>query len=395
MSTPPPMLDAHIIVANKLRAMIGSNQYQSLKLPTERELSRQFGEGVRTIRKALELLAREGLLSRRQGSGTYINRHKPIPLIADVRRTHMLCYVSGTGSEWSIGNFFNQLMIATQAEANRLGYVTVMASIQDGKVPMPVKLQKVDGVVFAGTYYQRRDRPQFTLEDIASNNTFITRVVEAGLPVVAVSNPTDCQTVHRVMPDYDFAIREALIHLRSLGHRRVSVFGGPRHWPAFSHRIDSFLRQAHLLGMAAGEEVVAAYPTWTYLDKTATIDCVKQHLLKPGPRPTAGIVISGAPGIALAGINAAGLSCPHQFSLMAFADTRRDEQLRPINFGSDEEVPPGMSTLDMPVAELAHAAVTRLTDVISGKIIPHEMRDILVPLNLTLGTSIAPVNASP
>ncbi|MCL1629857.1 GntR family transcriptional regulator [Roseibaca sp. V10] len=41
-------------------------------LPSERQLSEQLGVSRVTVRKALELLMREGVLSRKQGSGTFV-----------------------------------------------------------------------------------------------------------------------------------------------------------------------------------------------------------------------------------------------------------------------------------------------------------------------------------
>ncbi len=57
----------------KLRGAIDNEQLSPEKpLPAEREMAELFGVSRITIRKALEELVREGLLSRRQGSGTFI-----------------------------------------------------------------------------------------------------------------------------------------------------------------------------------------------------------------------------------------------------------------------------------------------------------------------------------
>lgn len=44
------------------------------KLPTERALADEFGVGRRAVRRALEVLETEGLIWRRQGSGTYVGQ---------------------------------------------------------------------------------------------------------------------------------------------------------------------------------------------------------------------------------------------------------------------------------------------------------------------------------
>ena len=45
------------------------------RLPSEPELAAQFGVSRGTVRQALTILQQEGIISRRQGSGTYANKH--------------------------------------------------------------------------------------------------------------------------------------------------------------------------------------------------------------------------------------------------------------------------------------------------------------------------------
>src|SRR4029450_6112071 len=44
-------------------------------LPNERDLAQTFGGGVGTMRRALQILEREGVLARRQGSATFASEH--------------------------------------------------------------------------------------------------------------------------------------------------------------------------------------------------------------------------------------------------------------------------------------------------------------------------------
>ncbi len=343
-----------------------------------------------TVRKALELLAVEGIITRRQGSGTYISRPNQTPALGGSRRTHLLCYLSGTGTESYIGNFFNRLMLAVQAEVERAGYATVLAGVQAGKVPMPVLKQKVDGIIFAGTYQSRSTPGQFTRENIRENNEFITKVVEAGLPVVAISNPTDCQTVYRVSPDYDAALAAALTSLKELGHHRIGVFGGPRVWPAFGQRIDAFLRQTALLGLESGEHLVCTYPFWAYQNPHRAVEVVRDHL-RGGLGITAGIAVAGAPALVQEGIAAAGLRCPGEFSLIAFSDMPQPKPGQPLFVDPDDAIADaGISMITMPIEAMARQAVQRLIALLEGRSFTTDQRDILVPLPYNPSTSLAP-----
>lgn len=61
-------------LADRLRRLILDGQYQpGQQLPTERELAEQSAASRITVRHALQVLADEMLVERRQGSGTYVS----------------------------------------------------------------------------------------------------------------------------------------------------------------------------------------------------------------------------------------------------------------------------------------------------------------------------------
>lgn len=73
-------------VAEQLRTGILSGQLApGMRLPTERELCTEYGVSRITIRQALSLLEDEQLITRRQGSGTYVRQCpvRRIPLMID------------------------------------------------------------------------------------------------------------------------------------------------------------------------------------------------------------------------------------------------------------------------------------------------------------------------
>jgi DNA-binding FadR family transcriptional regulator len=75
----------------QLRSLIRSSGLEDDgKLPTERALSDALGVSRRAVRRALEVLQAEGLIWRRQGSGTYVG---PRP---DQWNSHIEALVAGT-----------------------------------------------------------------------------------------------------------------------------------------------------------------------------------------------------------------------------------------------------------------------------------------------------------
>lgn len=64
-------------LANILRSSIQDNHNNSYKLPTEQALCNRYGISRQTVRKALSILVEEGLIEKRQGSGSYAASYQP------------------------------------------------------------------------------------------------------------------------------------------------------------------------------------------------------------------------------------------------------------------------------------------------------------------------------
>jgi DNA-binding LacI/PurR family transcriptional regulator len=68
-------------VAEHLRAEVAAGS-PGARLPTEASLAKRFGVSVNTLREALSVLAREGLIDRRHGCGTFIVSPRPAQHVA-------------------------------------------------------------------------------------------------------------------------------------------------------------------------------------------------------------------------------------------------------------------------------------------------------------------------
>jgi GntR family transcriptional regulator len=74
----------YVQLAELLRARIGRGQWSAgERLPSLDELGREFDVARVTVRQAIDVLAREGLVSPEQGRGTFVTQRKP-----DKRRLH-------------------------------------------------------------------------------------------------------------------------------------------------------------------------------------------------------------------------------------------------------------------------------------------------------------------
>ncbi len=71
------MRSRYVQIAEQIRGEIASGQYASgARIPAENELARMLDVSRPTVRQALDLLAREGLLVRVKGSGTFVSQSK-------------------------------------------------------------------------------------------------------------------------------------------------------------------------------------------------------------------------------------------------------------------------------------------------------------------------------
>ena len=66
-------LPLYVQLRDTLRAGVESGEYPAgSQLPTEQELGRRYGLGRATVRSALDLLLRDGVIEKRRGVGTFV-----------------------------------------------------------------------------------------------------------------------------------------------------------------------------------------------------------------------------------------------------------------------------------------------------------------------------------
>jgi DNA-binding FadR family transcriptional regulator len=77
---PPTVAKGAVAIAGRLRAAILEGAYApGQRLPAERHLAEHFGASRSTVREALRRLEEMALVSRRVGSGTFVNGTGPAP----------------------------------------------------------------------------------------------------------------------------------------------------------------------------------------------------------------------------------------------------------------------------------------------------------------------------
>src|SRR5260221_13952843 len=91
MPTQPavPRTSPYATVKAALRERIAQGGWQpGTRLPSERELVHEFGCARMTVHRALRELEEEGLIERRQGSGSFVAELHPISNLLQLRDIH-------------------------------------------------------------------------------------------------------------------------------------------------------------------------------------------------------------------------------------------------------------------------------------------------------------------
>lgn len=64
---------AYLLIADDLRARIGSGEYPGgEKLPSNKAMAKTYGVAAQTVREALDVLRREGLINTQSTRGTFV-----------------------------------------------------------------------------------------------------------------------------------------------------------------------------------------------------------------------------------------------------------------------------------------------------------------------------------
>lgn len=89
-SIPAKPLPVYLQISELLARQIKAGYWRkSERLPTEAELAQTLDVAVGTVRKALALLSEQGVLERKQGSGTYVKRVAGTPHIYELFRLEL------------------------------------------------------------------------------------------------------------------------------------------------------------------------------------------------------------------------------------------------------------------------------------------------------------------
>lgn len=211
---------------------------------------------------------------------------------------------------------FSPIIAAITETLGASGYSTIVADGgQDRKrqsaLVGELLARRVDGLVLATV---RRDDP------------ILKECLDEGLPVVLVNRSDDSDRVSSVVTDDRAGMRLAVDHLVELGHRDIGHVAGPAHISTGHLRRQGFEEAMTARGLAV--------PPSTIVEATAyereAGEAAASELIKNNPQLTA---IAAANDLLALGvyraIASAGLSCPHDISVVGHNDMPLADMVEP------------------------------------------------------------------
>lgn len=167
------------ILGNAIRA--GEVQ-EGDRLPTEEQLCQQHSVSRAVVRAAMQELARQGLVIKIPGKGTFVQRMARGDGIT--LRTILTERVLDYGLEWST-EVVQKMMVTPPADV-----ASLFSSEKAGEVFKVTRLRSVTGspVVLETSYVSRELCPGFALEDLRNGSIFDLLVERYGVPITRTAD---------------------------------------------------------------------------------------------------------------------------------------------------------------------------------------------------------------
>jgi len=358
-SAPPK----HEKISTDLRQGINSGRYkQGQRLPTEAQLVQEYQTSRPTAARALRDLQHEGLIERRAGSGTYVQKAIAehglvfglvIPRLGETEIFEPICRELARSSEAS-----HHALLWAATAVNATGDVAE----ETWQACQQCIARKVAGVFFAPL--------EFTPDGVATNERVVQALDAAGIPIVLLDRDLyrspHRSAYDRVGIDNRAAGFTVTDHLLRLGCRRPGFFSRPYSAETVSMRLQGYYEALRQYG-------VVPETSWVVEGDAADASLVRQFLQA-----------SGADGLVCAN----DLTAANLMRTLDVLGVRTPENVRvvgidDVKYASLLRVP--LTTLHQPCGYIGTAAVRAMIERISNREIPP--RDILLHCQLVIRES--------
>lgn len=218
---------------------------------------------------------------------------------------------------------------------------------------------------------QRRQVDGLLVGSARRIHPLIEELVDAGTPMVLINRVTDRHDVPAVVEEAEVGIREAIAHLRDLGHVRIAHLAGPDALSTGRVRARAFIRASDEAGLSS-----LVFPCERY-----SVDAGAEamgRLLREAPDRTAVFASNDLIALgALTTLGAHGLRCPDDLSMIGFNDMPFLEYMDPP-----------LTTVRVSHYDLGSEAARLLLERLAEP--DGEIRSVRLPARLVVRGSTAP-----
>lgn len=331
------------------------------RLPSETELMKRFAVSRTTVRQALADLTSEGLVERRQGSGTY--RLDPSRRQQKRERTMFV----GVWFNRPAGPLYGPMVAGIRDELACWNYHAVFeggAETGDEKAGIDSLVRKgLDGFIVSPS------------SDPGDPHDPIIQIVRRGLPLVLVDKRLGKYQTDHVSTNNRMGVEALVNHLLALGHRRIGFIG-----PDGVSSVEERLRGFHQTMRRAG---VTVDPAWIEVNKNVFHDYgraagIRMLALPAEHRPTAIFGANDPVAESVAEVATEhGLHVPRDLSVVGFDDA-----------GFDSDVTPWLTTYAQPTYSIGQQAARLLMERLQDP--SRQIETILLEGKLVERSSTAP-----
>jgi GntR family transcriptional regulator of arabinose operon len=337
-------------VAELLRNRIDAGEWQfGNRLPVESELAEQYSVGVNTLRRAVDMLVSDGIITRRQGSGTYVavrrvgRERRFLGVVVPSTSYYFPSVIAGI--ERVTGAAGMKLLLASSDYDPELEQLRIRELIETG----------VAGLIVAPTLH------------FGDAEQHLDMIRALRIPTVLIerrpANPSPDDPLSYVCTDAVGGAYAAVRHLAEQGRTRIGFLG--RSDTATADQVyDGYRRAVADLGLTRIPASVVRKPTWGAAELHQYAELVRSENLDGvfclGDREGTGLLSQ------LRGVD---MSVPEDLAIVAYDDEVADVA----------EVP--LSAVSPPKSEVGRLAATSLLRLI-------ELGDAASPIRIMLQPGI-------
>lgn len=340
-------------------------------VPSEPELARRFGVTRLTVRRAIERLARQGVLRAERGRGTFVVDAAAGSAVTPPVVGRLTLVLPST-----TGIIHLATLAGAQAEATREGFQLLVAATEGDP------RREARHVAAVGT----SGETGLALWPLggATDRAALARLTGTGVPLVFVDRFLDDDHDAVVVDDRGGAAA-ATTHLAALGHRRIAlVLYEDVDVSSVRLRRDGYRAALGAYGLVVDPELVVRHPTLPDPGDLAPMTALARRLLAVPDPPTAAVCVNDHLAQALLVVlHREGVAVPDRFSVAGFDGLDYLATHQPL------------TTVRRATAEMGREAIRLLVARLraGGQGPP---RRVVLPTELVLGaTTSAPTAASP